>query len=335
MLNASELAAVCDAEVIGPRGRRVAAVAPVEFARLCDLTWIGDSSRLDQVMATCGAGVVLVQRGAKLPDCDATFLVCRDLLSARVSAIEALERSAAETARGLGFGAVDSSAELASDVVVSPFSVIGALTKIGAGVWIGPNCVIGPGVDLGRGCHLGAGSIIGAGTRLGAECLIGAGAIVGSQPDAYDWRDGGMRPAPAIGVVILEDRVRVGPATLIQRGVERPTIVGANTMIGSQCLIGHDSRVGQHCAIGAQSGLAASCVIGDHVMISVQVGISIGVHVGDRARIGPKAGVMSSVPAGETWLGSPAIPKMNFLRQQAGARREMRRPAVNPNKTPN
>jgi UDP-3-O-[3-hydroxymyristoyl] glucosamine N-acyltransferase len=176
-------------------------------------------------------------------------------------------------------------------------------------------------VEIGERCRVGAGSIVGAGTRIGDDCRIGPAAVVGSPPDAYQWSDGGMRAVPACGVVVLGERVLVGAGTLIQRGVERATVIGAYTAIGSQCTVGHDSKVGMHGMVGAQSGLAASCDVGDHVQISVQVGIGIGVHVGDRARIGARSGVMRNVPAGETWLGSPAEPKRSFLRQQVAARR--------------
>lgn len=331
MLKASELAAACDAEVVGSADRMIAAVAPLEIARTCDLAWVGDVSRLADAMASSNAGVVLVPRGAELPDCDATFLLCRDLISARVLVIEALERHRSHSERADSAASVDPTARLGPEVVVSQHAIIGSAVVVGAGSWIGPNCVIGSGVELGKRCSVEAGSIIGAGTRIGDGCRIGPGAVIGSPPDAYEWREGGMRAIPSCGVVVLRDRVIVGAGTLIQRGVEKATIVGESTMIGSQCLIGHDSRVGMHSMVGAQSGLAAGCDVGDHVMISVQVGISIGVRVGNRARVGPKSGVMTNIPDGETWLGAPAEPKMTFLRQQAASRRLARhRPSTQP-----
>jgi UDP-3-O-[3-hydroxymyristoyl] glucosamine N-acyltransferase len=325
VLSVAELAAACRAAIVGRHDRAIAAVAPPELARPSDLIWVGDASQLAQTMTSCRAGVVLVPPGSALPDCDATFLVCPDLLAARVAVIDALENDAESVDRDNSGRLVDRTARLGPNVIVSHHAVIGGAVTIGAGSRIGTGCVIGPGVELGQGCRLEAGSIVGAGARIGDGCRIGPGAIISSPPDAYDYFDGGMRRAPAIGIVVLGDRVIVGAGTLIQQGVERATIVGSHTVIGSQCLIGHDSRVGQHCAIGAQSGLAAKCEIGDHVMISVQVGISIGVRVDDRARVAPKSGVMSNIPAGETWMGSPAMPKMSFLRQQAAARREVRK----------
>jgi UDP-3-O-[3-hydroxymyristoyl] glucosamine N-acyltransferase len=39
-----------------------------------------------------------------------------------------------------------------------------------------------------------------------------------------------------------------------------------------------------------------------------QVGVRDHVHIGDQAQLGAQAGVSADVPAGETYLGSPATP---------------------------
>jgi UDP-3-O-[3-hydroxymyristoyl] glucosamine N-acyltransferase len=322
MLRASELAAACDADIVGNAERLVSSVAPLAIARPCDLAWVGGIGDLATQVTSSKAGVLLVPSGAVPPDCDATLLVCRDFLSAREAAIATLERRAGERARNQhGTPVVDSSASLGHDVLVSQFAVVGPDSVVGAASWIGPNCVIESAVEIGERCRIGPGSIIGAGTRIGDDCTVGPGAMVGSPPDAYQWSDGGTRAALACGVVVLGDRVLVGAGTVIQRGVEKATVVGAYTAIGSQCTIGHDSRVGMHSMVGAQSGLAANCDVGDHVLISVQVGIGIAVRVGDGARLSARSGVMRNVPAGETWMGSPAEPKMAHLRGQVIVRR--------------
>lgn len=321
MLSAAELAVLCDAEVLGFAGRPIAAVAPINLARPCDLAWIGDSAHLDDAVSS-QAGALIVPRGANAEHAGVTLLVSSDPVSALKLVIEALERQSLTVGSfPEGGGLVDSTVQLGADVHISPNVVIGPGTVVGAGTWIGPNVVIESGVELGDGCHVGAGSLIGGGTRVGHRCRIGAGSLLGTRPDAYHWDEGGMKPVPAFGVVILSDYVDLGPGTQVQRAVEGSTVVGDHTMIGSQCLIGHDCRIGMHTMIGGQSGLGASCEVGDHVVISVQVGVNVGIHVGDRARIGARSGVLRNVPAGETWLGTPAAPKLVALRQLAALRR--------------
>ncbi len=321
MLNVAELANLCDAEVFGLADRPIAAVAPLNIARSCDIAWIGDATRVDDAAAS-NAGAVLVPHGANPAGANTTFLVCNDPVAALALVIESLERQSLTPGWiPEGGGLVDATAQLGTDVYVSPNVVIGAGVTVGSASWLGPNCVVESGAELGEGCHVGAGSIIGAGTRIGNRCQIGAGAIVGSAPDAYHWHEGGMKPVPAFGVAILGDYVVVGPGTQVQRSVEGATMVGEHTMIGSQCLIGHDCRIGAHAMIGGQSGVGAGCEVGNHVVISVQVGINVGITIGERARIGPRSGVLGDVPAGETWLGAPAVPKLMALKQFAILRR--------------
>jgi UDP-3-O-[3-hydroxymyristoyl] glucosamine N-acyltransferase len=321
MLSVAELAHLCDAEVLGIADRPIAAVAPLNIARARDIAWIGDATRVGDVAAS-NAGAVLVPHDVNRAGANSALVICNDPVAALALVIEALERQS-PTPGWIpdGGGLVDATAQLGTGTFVSPNVVIGAAVTVGSGSWLGPGCVIESGVELGEGCHVGAGSIVGAGTRIGNHCRIGAGAIVGSAPDAYHWHEGGMKPVPAFGVAILSDYVVVGPGTQVQRAVEGVTMVGEHTMIGSQCLIGHDCRIGAHAMIGGQSGVGAGCEVGNHVVISVQVGINVGITIGERARIGPRSGVLGDVPAGETWLGAPAVPKLMALKQFAILRR--------------
>jgi UDP-3-O-[3-hydroxymyristoyl] glucosamine N-acyltransferase len=50
-------------------------------------------------------------------------------------------------------------------------------------------------------------------------------------------------------------------------------------------------------------------------------------QIGDRARIAAKAGLMRDVAAGETVIGSPAVPAATFWRQVAFLQRAVRKRA--------
>jgi UDP-3-O-[3-hydroxymyristoyl] glucosamine N-acyltransferase len=45
-------------------------------------------------------------------------------------------------------------------------------------------------------------------------------------------------------------------------------------------------------------------------------------QIGDRARIGAQAGLMRDVRPGETVIGMPAVPTLEFWRQGAMAKKE-------------
>ena len=81
--------------------------------------------------------------------------------------------------------------------------------------------------------------------------------------------------------------------------------------------IGHNVKIGRSCIIISQVGISGSSVIGDYAVIAGQAGIAGHLNVGMGARIGAQSGVMRDVPAGEEYIGSPAMPARQFMRQIA------------------
>jgi len=53
------------------------------------------------------------------------------------------------------------------------------------------------------------------------------------------------------------------------------------------------------------------------------VGIADHLTIGDHVTIGAKSGVVSNIPAGERWLGFPAMPGREFLRVTAALRKRI------------
>jgi UDP-3-O-[3-hydroxymyristoyl] glucosamine N-acyltransferase len=85
----------------------------------------------------------------------------------------------------------------------------------------------------------------------------------------------------------------------------------------AQCHVGHNVEIGEGTIIAAQCGFAGSVKIGRGVMVGGQVGVADHVHVGDGARLAAKSGVIGDVPAGATFAGYPATPRMQWLRAWA------------------
>ena len=81
--------------------------------------------------------------------------------------------------------------------------------------------------------------------------------------------------------------------------------------------IGHNVKIGRCCIIIAQVGISGSAVIGDFAVIAGQAGVAGHLSIGSGARIGAQSGVMRDIPAGEEYIGSPAMPARQFMRQIA------------------
>ncbi|HPF13915.1 MAG TPA: UDP-3-O-(3-hydroxymyristoyl)glucosamine N-acyltransferase, partial [Planctomycetota bacterium] len=63
-----------------------------------------------------------------------------------------------------------------------------------------------------------------------------------------------------------------------------------------------------------QSGVAGSSHLGRWVILAGQVGVSGHLRLGDGARVGGGSKVYKDIPAGETYIGSPAGPMEESLR---------------------
>lgn len=211
-------------------------------------------------------------------------------------------------------------AQLARDVRLAPGVFVGTGADIGAGVEIGPGSVIGPG------CRIGAGTRIGPHVTvmcadLGEACNILAGAVIGEAGFGVAVSADGLVDIPHLGNVEIGHSVTIGANSCIDRGLFGATRIGEGTKIDNLCHIGHNCDVGRNVAMAAFAGVSGSCTIGDGVMFGGRVGLQDHITIGKGARIGGNSALAESVPAGETWMGDPAQPLRQYLRQVAEVRR--------------
>lgn len=224
---------------------------------------------------------------------------------------------------------------------IHPNSVIASTATIGDRVRIGPfveisdDAVIGDRVSIyshvfiGRGCTIHSDTVIHAGTVIGYGCVVGSDCILHANVSigtiGFGYRPSADRTKlvqmPHIGNVEIGTSVEIGANTCIDRGKFASTRIGDGTKIDNLVQIGHNCLIGRHCVIAATSGLGGSVHLGDWVQIGANVGIMPHCKVGDGARIGSKSGVMHDVPPGEKWLGIPASPIKDTLRQWVSVRK--------------
>jgi UDP-3-O-[3-hydroxymyristoyl] glucosamine N-acyltransferase len=146
------------------------------------------------------------------------------------------------------------------------------------------------------------------GVRLGRACRIHANSVIGADGFRYHPGPTGPLRVPQVGGVRLGDEVELGAACTIDRGFLGDTRIGHGCKLDNQVHVAHNCDVGRFVLVAAQTGLAGSCRVGDGVMIGGQVGLADHSVIGAGARIGAQSGVHGEVPAGETYLGTPARP---------------------------
>ena len=312
------------------RDRRIGGIAPLDRASPNELSFLQSPKFVHQFAATRAGICLTTEKFAAQAPAHVAVLVTPAPYRAFVAVAQALYPGAMRPsslfeASGVSPGAlVHPSARLESNVVIDPAAVIGPRAEIGAGTVIAPGAVIGPGVRIGRNCVIGAGSTI-VHALIGDRVIVHSGARIGQDGFGYLPGSAGHGKIPQVGRVIIQDGVEIGANTTIDRGAIRDTVIGEGTKIDNLVQIAHNVEIGRHCVIAAHTGISGSCTIGDYVMMGGKVGLGDNITVGVGAMIGATAAVMNDIPAGEKWVGSPAMPAKEFFRGVAALRKLARR----------
>ncbi len=141
---------------------------------------------------------------------------------------------------------IDATANIADDVSIGPYSIIGANVEIDSGSWIGPHVVIsGP-------------------TKIGKENKIFQFASIGEDPQ--DLKFSGETSYLEIG-----DKNTIRENVTISRGTED----GGNV-----------TRIGSHNLLMAYVHIAHDCQIGNHIIFANSASCAGHVEVGDKAILG-------------------------------------------------
>jgi UDP-N-acetylglucosamine acyltransferase len=183
---------------------------------------------------------------------------------------------------------VSPKADLASDVTVGAYTIIGDGVTIGAGTWIGPHAVLnGP-------------------TSIGAGNKIFQFASIGDAPQDLKYK--GELTRLEIG-----DRNVFREFTTMNRGTVHGggvTVIGSDNLFMAYTHVAHDCRVGSKCVMANYATLAGHVELGDWVIMGGYAGTHQFSKVGAHAFIGNNAAVTRaswpavSNPCGQSVRGS-------------------------------
>lgn len=143
-------------------------------------------------------------------------------------------------------------------------------------VEIGPYCVIGPDVRIGRGTRLTSHVCVMGVTEIGAENVIHPFAVLGGDPQDTSYRGSPTR-------VVVGDRNVIREGVTINRATEKEDGV---TRVGSHCLLMANAHVAHDCKVADHVTIANNCMLGGHVHMQSRASLSGGVAVHHFVTIG-------------------------------------------------
>lgn len=182
---------------------------------------------------------------------------------------------------------VDPRAELAADVDVGAYSIVGPEVKIGAGTVVGPHVVI-----TGR-------------TRLGARNHVFQFTSLGDIPQ--DRKYEGEPTTTTIGDDnVFREFITINAGTAQDRG---DTSIGNGNLFLAYTHVAHDCVVGNRTTFSNNAQLAGHVHVGDWVVLGAYSGVHQFCRVGAHAMIAAGAIVLQDVPPFVTAAGHPATPR--------------------------
>jgi len=179
-------------------------------------------------------------------------------------------------------------AELAADVTVGPFTIIGP------GVQIGPRTVVGPHV------------VLNGPTKIGADNRIYQFASIGDAPQ--DKKYNGEPTLLEIG-----DRNIFRESSTVNRGTAQGygiTRIGDDNLFMAYSHVAHDCIVGNKIVFANCAALAGHVEIGDWTILGGLTAVHQFVKIGAHAFLAGGAIVQRDVPPYVMVAGNPAVPHM-------------------------
>lgn len=173
--------------------------------------------------------------------------------------------------------------------------------QIAKDVEIGPYAVIGENVTLGSGTKICAHAVIEGWTSIGKNCTIHSGAVIGGDPQ--DLKFAGEK-----SYVIIGDNCSIRECVTINRatGEDNETRIGNNVLLMATTHIAHNCILGNNVIISNGTGVAGHAVIEDRAVIGGLAGIHQFVKIGRNAMVGGMAKIVQDVPPFVIVDGNPA-----------------------------
>lgn len=184
---------------------------------------------------------------------------------------------------------------------IHPTAIVDPTCELADDVKIGPYCVVGPHVQMDSGCVLHSHVVIGGPSRIGKGNEFFPFCAIGTK--TQDLKYAGEPTSLEIGDYnVFRENCNINRSTT----PELRTVIGSynNFLINSHC--GHECIVGDHNIFSGYAACAGHCEVGNWVIVSGCAGVHQFVRIGDHAMVGGYARIVQDVAPYTIVEGSPA-----------------------------
>lgn len=188
---------------------------------------------------------------------------------------------------------------------IHPSAVISADAELADDISVGEFAVIGPDVRIGAGCTIGAHTIVKGPTTMGSNNHVYSFASIGDDPQ--DKKYAGERTSLEIG-----DRNTIREFATINRGTsqdEGVTRIGDDNWLMAYTHVAHDCRVGNEIIMANGATLGGHVQLDDFAMCSAFACVHQFCRIGAHSFLGAYAGISQDVPPYILVFGQPPEPR--------------------------
>lgn len=184
---------------------------------------------------------------------------------------------------------------------VHPAAVVDAAAELADDVEVGPYAVVGPNVRADRGVRIHGHAMVEGHTELGEGVEVFPFATIGQRPQDKKY-DGGPSHVIVGARSVLREYVTVHPSSV----EGRTTVIGADVLVMAYCHVAHDCRIGDGVVMANAVQLAGHCEVHPHAVLGGLTNVHQFARIGRLAMTGAAARVSRDVPPFALVDGHPA-----------------------------
>lgn len=304
-MSLQELAERTGSRLQGDGEFRVMSVAPVETARIQDISYIR-GGKYRHFLASSQAGALILP--LELAEgYTGNCLVNANPYLAYAKIVTLLYPAPRPEVSIHPSAVIAQDAELGEGISIGAHVVVGKRVKLAANVIIEAGCVLGDDCKVGENTRLYPNVTLGYDTQVGERCIIHSGVVLGADGFGFAPDNGAWYKIPQVGNVAVGDDVEIGANTCIDRAVLGSTRIGNGVKLDNLLHIAHNVQIGDHTAMAASSGVAGSTQIGKHCQIGGMCAIAGHLNIADHVIMTGTSMVTHSITqAGVYSSGTPA-----------------------------